>query len=496
MAKLLVYCRKSTLILLFSLLCLLCVVVVLGGAWAFGAAETYNLTVRCAQGDVQNTYKICKISDEHGNFDNTFFDWNQYKIDHPDTEGKTEEQILRDLREQLNDYKNKDIGYLARLTKNTDFCPVVTSDSVDPIPVSLSAGSYILVSDTACPLIVGLDDSSDINVEIAEKTAGPNINLTIKDFKGNFVSEAILSQDSNIEFNGQIKLPDTVDQFEQYPITCYLTYDVSELKLQDNIKVILSDGTDITNKFSIIKEDGKIKLVYFEGALKSSNISAQDVFNIKCNFEVGKTAKPGNKGPKIAGTVDYPASPTNTSTTKTTKSVFAKIALMKLGVFVCNKESGSPYQGINFLISNDKNEYFNTGDETWTSIDKATTFKTDASGYINIDKAIGAGTYNLLQINDAPDGNIAASTETKILLSGEFSLGDLIINATAQGAGTIADIDSVTGQVNVKIELAKEASWIPQTIDKNILIALAVITLLFFSCLIYIQRKKVMKKRG
>ncbi len=112
---------------------------------------------------------------------------------------------------------------------------------------------------------------------------------------------------------------------------------------------------------------------------------------------------------------------------------------------------------------------------------------------------MGAGTYILHQLNNAEDNSSPLSDQTTINLSGEILFGNLVVTANAQGAGSIMNIDNETGQVLIKIDLGDGWSiipGIPQTLDRTMLLVIAAVVLLLCSSLIFIQRKRLMKKRG
>ncbi len=248
------------------------------------------------------------------------------------------------------------------MTTPQEPCPTITSDFIDPTPVTLDGGTYILISDTACPLIIGLNDYMDSNVEVAEKNSGSTISMNIKNFEGQYVKNSILPQERIIDFSGTIGLPNTFRQYTAYPISSEINFNQSEIKLVDGPSIYLKDGTDVTSDVVITKDDGRISFDFGDIIDKYPGISHGAAFDIRCNFSIDNAAKAGNNSPQISGTVTYPTSPTNIGATKTSTPEIAKAFLMDLSVFVCNRDSGAPYQGVDFVISNPNGEWFSLGE--------------------------------------------------------------------------------------------------------------------------------------
>ncbi len=200
-------------------------------------------------------------------------------------------------------------------------------------------------------------------IEVDEKNEGTVIHMHIKNFDGQYLQDAIMPQNRIAELKAQIDLPKTFDQHTSYPLNSEITFNEDELKLAEAPTVITNDGTDITNDVTITVENGKINIDFGDIKDKFPGITFENNFDINCTFAVDNNAKTGNDGPKIYGTVTYPVSPTNPAgTTITTMPEYTTGYLLDLAIFVCNRDTGDPYQGISFVIENPNGEWFSSAE--------------------------------------------------------------------------------------------------------------------------------------
>lgn len=467
------------------------------------ADDSYSISVQAQEGALTNVYSLCRVADQSGSLlyrEN--FDWNKVKEHYGWTSSEmTDLMLFQALKSKLSPatVESSDIGFLSRCVLNTS--GTVKNDNV---AISVDDGSYVLISETAIPLICGVGTENP-NIVLAEKIDIPINDLNVEGFDQKFEASAFLSLDRIAHCKCSTIIPTTFFQFQSFPLVFNISHDQSLIYTKNSVKLTLDNNDDITSFAKIdILENGVV--VSFDD-LRDKNIELFNkikdgsVIDLSCDFNADPKSGAGANSPSISSKLTYPLSPTSTKTSDTVE-IKIQCGLLKFNICSIDKNSHLGISGIGFMLENSEGQFLNN-QGVFVEQSQASIFTTDSIGLASIDFALGCDKYTLHQTN-YPEGLVPSSDKTTVDLSAYFNQPNMLlaandnaqnnitINANTEGAGAVSNIDVQNGVVTVNVEQSNPSIWdaIAQTFDNKLLIVVGIALIFICASLIYLYSKK------